>query len=112
MWRIQNAGPAINTAGDEYEPLPAPDGKRMIVMASDGLYMTRLESGRWTPKRKLDAGVNVNGTEIGAAFSPSGQSVLFSRDTKGALSGEFFLWQPHGPEAWPPVCRDERKPAA
>jgi len=36
-WRIQNAGPAINTAGDEYEPLPAPDGTRMIVMASDGL---------------------------------------------------------------------------
>lgn len=110
-WQVENAGAAINTAGDEYEPLPSPDGKRMIVMASDGLYMTRFENGRWLPKQKLGNEVNVNGTEIGAAFSPSGQSVLFSRDTKGSLSGEFFLWQPHGPEAWPPVCRSEGEPA-
>jgi Tol biopolymer transport system component len=110
-WQVENAGAAINTAGDEYEPLPSPDGKRMIVMASDGLYMTRFENGRWLPKQKLGNEVNVNGTEIGAAFSPSGQSVLFSRDTKGSLSGEFFLWQLHGPEAWPPVCRSEGEPA-
>lgn len=104
-WKAENAGPAINTAGDEYEPLPSPNGKRMIVMASDGLYMTKLENGRWTPKTRLGPDVNVNGTEIGAAFSPSGKSLLFSRDTKVPLSGEFFLWQPDGPEAWPPVCR-------
>lgn len=103
-WKVENAGPAINTADDEYEPLPSPDGKRMIVMASDGLYMTKLENGHWTPKTKLGPDVNVNGTEIGAAFSPSGKSLLFSRDTKGTLSGEFFLWQPHGAEDWPPAC--------
>lgn len=106
-WIVENAGAAINTAGDEYEPLPSPDGQRMIVMASDGLYTTRLENGRWTPKTKLGRDVNVNGTEIGAAFSPSGKSLLFSRDTKGPLSGEFFLWQPDGPEAWPPACGKE-----
>lgn len=109
-WQMENAGAAINTPGDEYEPLPAPDGTRMIVMAPDGLYMTQFAHGRWTPKQKLDPGVNANGTEIGAAFSPSGKSLLFSRDTKGPLSGEFFLWQPDGPEAWPPVCRDEDEP--
>jgi Tol biopolymer transport system component len=103
-WIVENAGAAINTAGDEYEPLPSPDGKRMIVMASDGLYVTKLENGRWMPKTKLGHDVNVNGSEIGAAFSPSGKSLLFSRDTKGPLSGEFFLWQPDGPEAWPPAC--------
>ncbi|WIG55866.1 MAG: WD40 domain protein beta Propeller [Rhodanobacteraceae bacterium] len=106
-WIVENAGAAINTTGDEYEPLPSPDGQRMIVMASDGLYMTRLENGRWTPKTKLGRDVNVNGTEIGAVFSPSGKSLLFSRDTKGPLSGEFFLWQPDGPEAWPPACGKE-----
>jgi hypothetical protein len=109
-WQMENAGAAINTPGDEYEPLPAPDGTRMIVMAPGGLYMTQFAHGRWTPKQKLDPGVNANGTEIGAAFSPSGKSLLFSRDTKGPLSGEFFLWQPDGPEAWPPVCRDEDEP--
>ena len=109
-WTVENAGSAINTAGDEYEPLPAPDGKRMIVMASDGLYVARLQSGHWTPKRKLGTDVNVNGSEIGAVFSPSGKSLLFARDTRGPGSGEFFLWQPHGPEAWPPVCRDGDEP--
>ncbi len=37
---------------------------------------------------KLPAAVNVNGTEIGAVFSPSGKSLLFARDTKGPDSGE------------------------
>ena len=108
-WNVENAGPAINTADDEYEPLPSPDGRRLLVEA-DGYYMAELENGRWKPKKKLGHDVNVNGTEIGAAFSPSGKSLLFSRDTKGPLSGEFFLWQPYGPEAWPPVCRDEGEP--
>jgi len=29
---------------------------------------------------------------------------LFARDLQGNDSGEFFLWQPDGPEAWPPSC--------
>jgi hypothetical protein len=103
-WRAENLGAAINTAGDEYEPLPSPDGKRLIVMADGGLYQSVLEHGRWQPKAKLGPEVNVNGSEIGAAFSPSGKSLLFARDTKGPRSGEFFLWQPAGPEAWPPAC--------
>lgn len=102
-WQVENAGSAINTPDDEYEPLPSPDGHRMLVEA-DGYYVTTLENGRWTPKKKLGPDVNVNGTEIGAMFSPSGKSLLFARDTKKALSGEFFLWQPNGAEAWPPVC--------
>lgn len=110
-WQVEDADAAINTAGDEYEPLPSPDGKRMIVMASDGPYMTRFENGRWMPKQRLGSEVNVNGTEIGAVFSPSGKSLLFSRDTRGPLSYEFYLWQPDGPEAWPAACRDAGEPA-
>jgi hypothetical protein len=103
QWKVENAGAAINTADDEYEPLPSPDGKRMIVSA-DALYVSKLENGHWMPRVKLGPDVNANGSEIGAAFSPSGKSLLFARDTKGPLSGEFYLWQPDGPEAWPPVC--------
>ncbi len=102
-WTVENAGPAINTAGDEYEPLPSPDGHRLLV-AADGYYVSQLENGRWMPKTKLGPDVNVNGSEIGATFSPSGKSLLFARDTKGSQSGEFFLWQPDGAEAWPPAC--------
>jgi hypothetical protein len=103
-WTIHNLGPAINTAGDEYEPLISPDGSWMIVMADGGLYETRRNAGKWDARVKLPAPISVNGSEIGAAFSPSGRSLLFSRDTEGPLSGEFFIWRIGGEEAWPPAC--------
>jgi hypothetical protein len=103
-WIVENAGPALNTPEDEYEPLPSPDGKRMILMAADGLYESRWTASGWSKREKLPAPVNVNGSEVGAAFSPSGRSLLFARDTKGPPSGELFLWRMAGEEDWPPAC--------
>lgn len=103
-WTVENAGPAINTAGDEYEPLPSPDGQRLIVMADGGLYESRMTPQGWSPRMKLGPEVNVNGSELGALFSPSGKSLMFARDTGEPRSGEFFVWQPDGAEAWPPSC--------
>ena len=103
-WIMENLGAAVNTAGDEYEPLPSPDGSRMIVMADGGLYETRKTETGWSPRTKLGPEVNSNGTEIGALFSPSGRSLLFARDTKGPASGEFFVWHEIGVEDWPPEC--------
>ena len=103
-WVVENAGPAINTAGDEYEPLPSPDGGRLILMADGGLYQSRLGLQGWLPRRKLGPEVNVNGSEIGALFSPSGKTLLFARDTGEPKSGEFFVWHIDGQEAWPPQC--------
>ena len=95
----------MNTAGDEYEPLPSPDGARMILMADGDLYESRRGSdGRWVPRVKLPPEVNSDGMEVGAVFSPSGRSVLFSRDTKGPESGEFFVLREGGEEDWPPAC--------
>lgn len=102
-WTVENLGSAINTAADEYEPLPSADGTRLIVMADGGLYESRREAGAWATKVKLDPRINVNGTEIGALFSPSGHSLMFSRDTGPGLSGEFFVWH-ETPEDWPPAC--------
>jgi hypothetical protein len=103
-WTAENLGPAVNTAGDEYEPLPSAEGNRLIVMTSDGLYETRKGKDGWSPKVKLPAEVNTGANEIGALFSPSGKSILFSRDTKAPDSGEFFVWYEHGVESWPPEC--------
>ena len=103
-WTAENLGAAVNTAGDDYEPLPAPDGSRMILMADGGLYQTLRTPTGWAPRTKLGSDVNQNGTEIGPLFSPSGRSLLFARDTKGPDSGEFFVWYEHGREAWPPDC--------
>ena len=106
-WTVENLGEAVNTSGDEYEPLPAADGSRMIIMADGDLYETRKNATGWAPRAKLGPEVNQNAMEIGALFSPSGRSLLFARDTKDPDSGEFFVWYEHGPENWPPECPDK-----
>jgi hypothetical protein len=103
-WQVENAGPALNTDADEYEALPSPDGRFLVLMTGDGLYRSDLADGAWQPRVRLPAAINANGSEVGALFSPSGQSLLFARDTKGAKSGEFFLWRLQGNEAWPLAC--------
>jgi WD40 repeat protein len=108
-WTVENLGATVNTAGDEYEPLPAPKGPRMILMADGSLYETHKTATGWAPRTKLNPEVNQNGTEIGALFSPSGRSLLFARDTQGADSGEFFVWYENGPEPWPPDCPKQGK---
>ena len=104
VWRVENLGPGINTAGDEYEALPSPDGDRLIVMADGDLYESRRDGEGWSPRVKLPPEVNSAGMEVGAVFSPSGRSILFSRDTKGPDSGEFFVYREGDPEPWPPQC--------
>lgn len=103
-WTVENLGPAINTAANEYEPLPSPDGRTLILNADKGMFVSRLEGARWGARALLDPAINVNGTEIGALFSPSGDSLMFARDTGEPLSGEFFIWRIQGHEAWPPAC--------
>jgi hypothetical protein len=111
-WQVENPGPSINGAGNEYEPLPSPDGKRLIVEADDGYFESdRLATG-WSPRRRLGAAINDNGSEIGAVFSPSGRSLLFARDIKGNDSGEFFVWRLDGAEDWPVSCPPATAPHA
>ncbi|MGH8080517.1 MAG: TolB family protein [Lysobacter sp.] len=104
-WTVENAGPHLNTAGDEYEPLVSADGQRMVLMASDGLYESKRTAKGWSPRVKLGPDIDVNGSEIGALLSPDGHSMLFARDLKGEQSGELFLWRDgHGDRNWPPRC--------
>jgi hypothetical protein len=110
-WTVQNLGPNVNTPGDEYEPLPTPDGGRLVVMADGALYETwRTPNGGWTPRVKLAPEINATGSEIGALFSPSGRSMLFARDTKAPASGELFVARWGRAEAWPPACPGSRRP--
>jgi hypothetical protein len=104
-WRVENAGPELNTEGDEYEPLVAPDGSSMILMASDGLHRADRSAAGWAARRRLGAAINPDDSAIGAVWSPSGRTLLFSRDTKAPRSGEFFVARfGDGAEDWPPSC--------
>ena len=100
-WCVENLGPEINTAGDEFEALPSPDGTRLIIMAADGLYESHRAGAGWTAKVKLGSKVNSGSFVVGALFSPSGKSLLFSRDTGQPDSGEFFILGVAGDEDWP-----------
>ncbi|MEQ1772096.1 MAG: hypothetical protein ABL879_19965, partial [Devosia sp.] len=102
-WRVENAGSAINTSGGEYEAQPSADGRFMIVEADDGYYRSERGVVGWSERRRLGPEINVNGSEIGAAVSPSGWSMLFARATS-ALSGELCLVRWGAGEAWPPTC--------
>jgi hypothetical protein len=107
-WIVENAGASINGPGDEYEPLPSPDGSWMLLEGNDAYYRVRRDGDSWLPREKLPIEINANGSEIGATFSPSGRTVLFARDTKGKKSGEFFVWPIDGDEDWPPTCPKKR----
>ncbi|HYZ49193.1 MAG TPA: hypothetical protein VE567_09905 [Sphingomonas sp.] len=106
-WTVENAGAALNTADDEYEPLPSPDGRWMLLSGADAYYRSERTAKGWSPRVRLGPEINVNGTEIGAAFSPSGMSWLFGRDTKDGRSGELMLMK--GDEDWPESCPASRK---
>lgn len=104
-WSVQNLGSALNTPGDEYEPLVSADGKRMVLMAGDGLYESRRTARGWSKRVKLGPRIDADGSEIGALLSPDGHSMLFARDLKGERSGELFLWRDgRGDPDWPPRC--------
>lgn len=111
-WKVENAGPSLNTAANEYEALPSPDGQRLILNADGGYYLSRLGPHGWLPRTKLGHDINANGSEIGALFSPSGKTLLFARDTGEPNSGEFFVWHIDGNEAWPPTCGAAKAVAA
>jgi hypothetical protein len=104
VWRVENLGPEVNSAKNEYEALPSPDGDSLVVESDDGYFETHKTATGWSARSKLPAAINDNGSEIGATSSPSGRTLMFARDTKGPKSGEFFVWRRGGVEAWPPAC--------
>ncbi|MEO8017299.1 MAG: hypothetical protein ABI769_05770 [Pseudomonadota bacterium] len=98
VWRVENLGREINTAGDEFEPELSANGKHLLLMADDDLYGSRLEHGRWTLREKLGPEVNTANMEVGSYLSPDARSFLFSRD------GEIYQYGSSA-QNFPPHCR-------
>ena len=105
-WRVENLGPDVNSAGDEYEAEIAPDGRRMVLMADGDLFVLTARNGRWGGRTKLGPEINSAEMEVGPLLSPSGRSLLFARnmgETNGA--GELVLARTGKAEPWPPACK-------
>src|SRR3546814_688905 len=100
-WQVENAGPAINSAGAEYEFQSAANGRWALLATDDGLFRVERGTDGWTPRVRLDATINATGTEIGPLLSPDGTAFAFSRDAGDGRSGEFYLAHPGNAQAWP-----------
>lgn len=91
-WTIENLGPSVNTTGDEYEAEIARNGNYMIIMTNEGLYESSRRGGAWIERRPPPAPVNDNGGAVGALLLSNG-NVLYSKESRSALSGEFYVWR-------------------
>ena len=103
-WIVENAGKGINTAGSEYEFQPDAAGKTGVLATDAGLFRIVREGDHWKRAGKLDAAINANDTVIGPMLSPSGKTLVFSRDDKDGRSGELFVAHLGKESGWPPLC--------
>lgn len=103
-WRVENAGPGLNSADAEYEFQPSPDARWGILATDKGMYRVVAESDGWHRAEKFAHEINANGTEIGPMITPGGDGFVFSRDAGGNVSGEFFLASFEKKTRWPSRC--------
>lgn len=107
-WKVENAGPPISTAANEYEAEISADGTTMVVVADRGtrshLYEYRRDGERWVEKGQIPADDAV--FQVGPLLSPIGDRLLFAQRAGEADSGEIFLADlaPNADLSWPPRC--------
>jgi Tol biopolymer transport system component len=84
-WSVENLGAPVNTPGDEYEPMIAPDESYLVFMAfrpgglgGSDLYLSWHRNGAWTEPVNLGPPVNSSALELAPALSPDGRYFFFS----------------------------------
>ena len=92
-WSVENLGAPVNTPGDEYEPMIAPDESYLIFMAfrpgglgGSDLYLSWHRDGAWTEPVNLGPPVNSSALELAPALSPDGRYFFFT-STRALASG-------------------------
>jgi hypothetical protein len=100
-WVVENLGPGINTAANESEFQPAPDGRWGLISTDEGLVRAVATAHGWRRDRLYP---NQNGTEIGPLIAPDSSSFMFSRDAGDGASGELFIARVASGVGWIPKC--------
>lgn len=107
-WRVDNVGPPVSTAANEYEAELSRDGKVMVVVADRGdrshLYVYDRRGEGWVERGRVPARDDV--FQVGPLLSPTGDRLSFAQ-ADGARSGEWFVvdLQADADRRWPPACR-------
>lgn len=107
-WQVENLGPPVSSAANEYEAELSRDGRTLVLVVDRG-QRSHLErftlgaDGRWTAAGRLPGRDDV--FQVGPLLSPRGESLLFAQ-ADGERSGELFLVDlvPDPTEDWPPRC--------
>jgi Tol biopolymer transport system component len=81
-----NPGAAVNSAGDEWAPTPAPDG-RSLLFATNGrggkgrhdLFLSQWSKDAWQPAQPLLGEVNTAADDFDATFIADGRALVFAR---------------------------------
>jgi Tol biopolymer transport system component len=88
----ENLGDAVNSPGDEFEPLISPKGDVLLFMAvrqggqgSGDFWVSSLRDGAWTPARNLPLPINSPAFEVSPRISPDGRYFFFT-STRGFAS--------------------------
>ncbi|MGQ4660522.1 TolB family protein [Lysobacter sp. F6437] len=84
---VENLGPGVNSAGNEWAPTPGADG-RHLLFASDGhggvgghdLFVVRWDGTAFVEPRAL-AGINTDADEFDGAWLGDGKAIVFARST-------------------------------
>jgi Tol biopolymer transport system component len=84
--KVENLGGPINTAGDEVEPLIAPDESFLIFAAYNrpggagafDLFVTYNRNGVWTSPVRLGAKINSEAWDFSPKLSPDGRYFFFT----------------------------------
>ncbi|MCP4437619.1 MAG: OmpA family protein [Aureispira sp.] len=95
IWNVPvNAGPTINSKGDEEAPYIAPDGVT-LYFSSDGhpglgeadIFRTVKEEAGWTTPMNLGQSINTPFREAGISISPEGDVAYYASARPGGIGG-------------------------
>lgn len=84
---VENLGPAVNSAGDEWAPTPSADGQYLLFASNGfgGAGRHDLLVAHWNGKAFVDPravpGINTTDDEFDAAWLDNGKAIVFARST-------------------------------